>query len=120
MLRAQPNSSSLAPKPEALLTRMSMPPSAAAAAPNSRHRSLVGEIADRGMSGAATGGDLLAAFRRARSAPRAQIDTAAPASAKASAIARPNPRLPPVTSRALAGKVDVHLLLSVACCSMRQ
>jgi hypothetical protein len=49
-------------------------------------------------------------------APRAQIDTSAPAVAKASAIARPMPRLPPATSTRLCVKsnpIDVPCLLRI-------
>ena len=67
-----------------------------------RDRSLVGEVADSGMRLGPAAMSARVASRA--SAPRAQIDTAAPASAKASAIARPMPRLPPQMTARLPGK----------------
>src|SRR5436190_20362190 len=97
MLMRQPSSSSALPKPEALFTRMSMPPSASAAsftyfvtaAASARSQAAAWTFLPFALSSASV---LCSA-----SAPRAQIETLAPQSAKPSAIERPMPRLAPVT-----------------------
>jgi hypothetical protein len=94
-LPPQPASSSVVAKAEALLTRMSMPPSASAAP--AMYRS-IWSFSARSQGAACAFCPWAAMSARvfsSASAPRAQIDTEAPASAQASAIARPMPRLAP-------------------------
>jgi hypothetical protein len=79
---AQPASSSPMPKPDALLTSTSMPPSAAACRGHvADHRGAVGEIADFGVR-AQPAAAISARVLFSAAAPRAQIDTSAPAAAK--------------------------------------
>ncbi len=98
---------SRAPEPPTLLTRMSIAAEGGARAVDQRRhaggRRHVGSHADRRRLAAAARPRLGAPLRRASAALRAHSTTRQPSPASASAMARPMPRLAPVTSATFPG-----------------
>ena len=95
--RAQPSSLSITPKPEALFTSTWTAPRASFAPSRKPARASLSAMSQGAACTLAPRARSSPAVFSSPSAPRAQTATAAPSRAKRRAMARPMPRLPPVT-----------------------